>query len=98
MKLTITQTKETTTEKEIELPYFTKGICYAHKIIDEKTAIQVCYSESGIVNESVSFCSPNSAAKDKQCTENEFNEIYHAVMDRIEMSFVNSLKTENATS
>lgn len=76
-----------TTEKKVnvKLPYYCMNICYAFKIIDAQTAIQVVYSngETGITKTSYFNSAFNPANDFKEITESEFLAKYNEIKSLI---------------
>ncbi len=72
---------------EVELPYYSKSISYAYKVIDSKRAIDVCYSSSdyGIKENRASLAFSDSC---QPCTEEEFNKLFTETLNKLK--FLNS--------
>jgi hypothetical protein len=63
----------------IELPYYSKNICYAYKVIDSEKAICVCTASTGVgIAESYAGQAFNYDCI--PCTEAEFEQIFRDVM------------------
>jgi hypothetical protein len=75
--------KKTTVSETVELriPYFSKNSCFAHKVIDDKICIQVCYNRR--VNVAIALTNIESAfsAHTEECTEDEFNMLFNDTMN-----------------
>ena len=87
MKTTIKKTTEV--EVDIQLPYYFKNICHAFAIIDEKTAICICYGleeHQSIQNYSsmIEQALGNSMKIDSiEITAVDFKDIYHNVITEL---------------
>ena len=86
--------KVTYQEVEIQLPYYCKNICHAYAILDEKTAIMVCYGYDG--GESVNnYSGYIDLAIDKtneadvvEITYSEFKDLYHETIAKINQNLI----------
>lgn len=71
-------------EVEINLPYYSKNICFAYKVISEELVIHVNYKGSFRVIEQRSLRSCEPFAKDaEQITEEEFWLLYNDTKDKL---------------
>ena len=81
---TYTITKRNYLEEKIniELPYYSKNICFAYKVVNESQAVQVCYSDSDYGIKQVE-ASRGFDYDLKQITEAEYEELFIQTKDKI---------------
>lgn len=77
--------KEETIEKEISLPYFCKYENYWMKILDEERLLQVYWNneKSNSIRLSAIWLNNTEVSQSVECTEDEFNEMYHKALFEI---------------
>lgn len=70
-------------EVEVELPYYSKNICFAYKVISKEKSIKVCFSATdfGIKESYASMAFGDDMEK---CTEEEFDNRFSEVSTRLQ--------------
>lgn len=83
----ITTTKTTEEAIEVELPYYSRSLCYAYKVVDKESAVDVCIDDTnfGIIRSSSSHAFNDNCT---QITEEEFNQLFTETLNKLK--FLNS--------
>jgi len=80
MKIKVKETIEKAVT--IDLPYYSKNICYVYKVISETETMKVCFAYPSI--EVSAYLSDLPFAKDtKEITEDEFKQTYNEVLTKL---------------
>lgn len=80
--ITVKVTERIERDVEMQLPYYSIGICHIYKVIDKDTCVCVTFGigTSGIAK---SYVDQAFGSGRTQCTEEEFNEKYFEVKNEL---------------